>query len=58
MRGCDEELCPNWGGDGRVCECVQLDIEPGKAAGSLHGLWDIVRDEEVSDASADVGSTD
>jgi hypothetical protein len=35
MARCDQELCPNWGGDGRVCECVQLDLEPGEAARAL-----------------------
>jgi hypothetical protein len=33
MARCDQELCPNWGGDGRVCECVQLDIEPVRPRG-------------------------
>lgn len=25
---CKQELCPNWTGDGRVCMCALLDIEP------------------------------
>jgi hypothetical protein len=27
MRGCDEELCPNWSGDGNVCPCALFDLE-------------------------------
>jgi hypothetical protein len=23
-------MCPNWGGDGRVCPCALFDIEPGQ----------------------------
>lgn len=26
MRGCDEELCENWSGDGRVCPCALFDL--------------------------------
>lgn len=40
MTACDEELCPNWGGDGRVCNCVLLDLEPGEAARALAGEVD------------------
>lgn len=36
---CDQELCPNWGGDGRVCPCVQLGLEPGEAARELRREW-------------------
>lgn len=25
---CGQEMCPNWGGDGRVCPCALFDIEP------------------------------
>ena len=28
MADCAQELCPNWSGDGRVCPCALLDIEP------------------------------
>jgi hypothetical protein len=24
---CDQELCPNWSGDGGVCPCALFDIE-------------------------------
>lgn len=25
---CEQELCRNWGGDGLVCVCSLLDLEP------------------------------
>lgn len=28
MTACNQEMCPNWGGDGRVCACALLEIEP------------------------------
>jgi hypothetical protein len=28
MTTCGQEMCPNWGGDGRVCPCALFDIEP------------------------------
>lgn len=28
MRGCEEELCRNWSGDGRVCPCAVFGLEP------------------------------
>ena len=28
MTACAQEMCPHWTGDGRVCVCVLLDIEP------------------------------
>ncbi len=35
MAACDQELCPNWTGDGRVCGCALLGLEPGDAAKAL-----------------------
>ena len=32
MADCAQELCPNWSGDGRVCPCALLDLEPPSAA--------------------------
>lgn len=26
MRGCEQELCENWSGDGSVCPCDLLDL--------------------------------
>lgn len=28
MTTCGQEMCPNWGGDGRVCPCALFDLEP------------------------------
>jgi hypothetical protein len=30
---CAQEMCPNWTGDGRVCACVMLGLEPPTDAG-------------------------
>lgn len=27
MSACEEELCPNWSGDGNVCPCDLFDLE-------------------------------
>ncbi len=32
-RRCEQELCPNWTGDGQVCVCALLDIEPPATEG-------------------------
>lgn len=26
MNRCEQELCPNWSGDGRACPCALLDL--------------------------------
>lgn len=47
MAACDQELCPNWTGNGRVCGCALLGLEPGDAARELacqHG--EVVGDDE------------
>lgn len=28
VTGCDQELCPNWSGDGNVCPCAIFDLKP------------------------------
>lgn len=33
MRGCGEEMCPNWSGDGRVCPCALFDLDPNEGKG-------------------------
>ena len=60
MSRCAQELCPNWGGDGRVCPCVALDIEPPndiEATGGCccngcigEGLCDLAEPEERAKA--------
>lgn len=34
MSDCYQELCPNWSGDGRVCPCVAMGIEPEDGPGA------------------------
>jgi hypothetical protein len=28
MTACPQEMCPNWSGDGAVCPCAALGIDP------------------------------
>jgi hypothetical protein len=32
---CQQELCPNWSGDGNVCPCAIFDIDPPKRCCNL-----------------------
>lgn len=48
-RGCEQEMCPYWSGDGRVCTCVQLDIDE-QARDDARRQMGLREPEEADDA--------
>lgn len=41
MSTCDQEMCPNWSGDGNVCPCAVFGLErPSPGFDDLPGMWE------------------
>lgn len=50
MSDCAQELCPNWGGDGRVCPCALFDLDqPIVLRDGRRDLVKLVYDDEDDD---------